>query len=222
MTKWTGITLRPLNDNYGLKKMKILPIKYDETKDWLLNVHYLQRMPSINYAFGLFEDGKCLGICTFGMPASGNLCQGICGKEWETNVFELNRMVFNNHVENGCSRLVAGAIRLLPKPMIIISYADTEYGHVGKVYQACNFIYTGLSAKRRDYIVPDGKHPKGREKTQETVERSRKHRYLFIHASKSDRKKIIQSLNYTIEPYPQGTPRRYEINHNPVTQGSLL
>ena len=202
--------------------MKVLPIKYDETKDWLLNVHYLKRMPPMNYSFGLFNDGKCLGIVTFGVPASGTLCQGICGKEWETRVFELNRMVFNEHVKNGCSRLVSGAIKLLPKPMIIVSYADTEYGHIGKVYQACNWIYTGLSAKRTNYIMPEGRHSREAKKTEETVERSRKHRYMYVHASKSDRKKIMKALNYKIEPYPQGTPSRYEINHNPITQGSLL
>ena len=203
--------------------MRVLPIKYEETKDWLLNVHYLKRMPPMNYSFGLFDDsGDCLGIVTYGVPASGALCEGICGKQWERNVFELNRMVFREPIKNGCSRLVSGSIKQLPKPMIIVSYADTGYGHVGKVYQACNFIYTGLSAKRRDWIMPEGRHSREATRTEETVERSRKHRYIFINASKSDRKKILRDLNYKIEDYPDGTPDRYEINHKPRTQGTLL
>ena len=203
--------------------MRVLPIKYDDTKDWLLNVHYLKRMPPMTYCFGLFDDdGECLGIVTYGVPASGPLCRGICGDQWERNVFELNRMVFRNPVKNGCSQLVSGSIKLLPKPMIIVSYADTGFGHVGKVYQACNFIYTGMSAKRRDWAMPDGRHPRQATRTEETVERSSKHRYIFIHASKSDRKKILKDLNYKIEPYPNGTPDRYEITHKPITQGSLL
>ena len=203
--------------------MRVLPIKYDDTKDWLLNVHYLKRMPPMTYCFGLFDDdGECLGIVTYGVPASGPLCRGICGEQWERNVFELNRMVFRNPVKNGCSQLVSGSIKILPKPMIIVSYADTGFGHVGKVYQACNFIYTGMSAKRRDWAMPDGRHPRQATRTEETVERSSKHRYIFIHASKSDRKKILKDLNYKIEPYPNGTPDRYEITHKPITQGSLL
>jgi hypothetical protein len=203
--------------------MRVLPIKYEETKDWLLNVHYLKRMPPMNYSFGLFDDyGDCLGIVTYGVPASGALCEGICGKQWERNVFELNRMVFRESIKNGCSRLVSGSIKQLPRPMIIVSYADTGYGHVGKVYQACNFIYTGLSAKRRDWIMPEGRHCREATRTEETVERSRKHRYVFINASKSDRKKILRDLNYPIEAYPDGTPDRYEINHKPITQGTLL
>ena len=143
--------------------VKVLPIKYEETKDWLLNVHYMRRMPPMNYAFGLFDDDVCLGIVTFGVPASPNLCEGICGKEWKYNVFELNRMCFVEPIKNGPSRLVSGAIKMLPKPMIIVSYADTEYGHVGKVYQACNFIYTGLSAKRNNYVDGTDRHARDME-----------------------------------------------------------
>ena len=203
--------------------MKVLPIKYDDTKDWLLNVHYLKRMPPMNYAFGLFDDGdECLGIVTYGVPASHSLCSGICGEHWERNVFELNRMVFAEPIQNGPSRLVSGSIKLLPRPMIIVSYADTEYGHVGKVYQACNFIYTGLSAKRKNYVDGSGRHSREIKKTDVMEERSRKHRYVYINAGKKDRKKIMSDLNYGIEPYPNGTPSRYEINYKPVTQGNLF
>ena len=202
--------------------VKVLPIKYEETKDWLLNVHYMRRMPPMNYAFGLFDDDVCLGIVTFGVPASPNLCEGICGKEWKYNVFELNRMCFVEPIKNGPSRLVSGAIKMLPKPMIIVSYADTEYGHVGKVYQACNFIYTGLSAKRNNYVDGTDRHAREIQKTDQMVERSRKHRYVYINANKREKKIIMSALKYPIESYPQGTPERYEINHKPITQGSLL
>ena len=47
--------------------------------------------------------------------------------------------------------LVGRSLRLLPKPSVVVSYADTAQGHVGYVYQAANFIYTGLSAKRTDW-----------------------------------------------------------------------
>jgi hypothetical protein len=201
----------------------VLPIKYEETKDWLLNVHYLKRMPPMNYAFGMFDDsGDVLGIVTFGVPASGPLCRGICGDQWERNVLELNRMCFVEPIKNGPSRLVSGAIKQLPRPTIIVSYADTGEGHVGKVYQACNFIYTGKSAERTDWKTEEGKHARSARPTEERVQRSSKHRYVFIHANKSDRKQIMRDLNYKIEPYPNGTPERYEINYKPTTQGTLL
>jgi hypothetical protein len=106
--------------------------------------------------------------------------------------------------------------------MIIVSYADTEYGHVGKVYQASNFIYTGLSAKRNNYVDGTDRHARQIKKTDQIEERSRKHRYIYINANKRDKKIIMSALKYPVEPYPQGTPSRYEINYHPVTQGSLL
>jgi hypothetical protein len=202
--------------------VKVLPIKYDETKNWLLNVHYLKRMPPISYSFGLFDNNNCVGIVTFGVPASGPLRVGICGKEWESNVFELNRMVLEKPVKNGCSRLVSGAIKLLPKPIIIVSYADTQYGHIGQAYQACNFIYTGITKERTDRSAGEGKHPRHAVDDTNRVNRSAKHRYVLISANKQDRKKILRDLNYCEKPYPKGTPAQYEINHNPVSQGSLL
>ena len=48
--------------------------------------------------------------------------------------------------------------KLLPKPKIVISFADTEQQHKGIVYQACSFTYHGLSAKRTDWKI------KGKEK----------------------------------------------------------
>ena len=38
--------------------MKVLPIQHYETKTWLLNRHYAKRIPSISYAFGLYDDNN--------------------------------------------------------------------------------------------------------------------------------------------------------------------
>ena len=54
-------------------------ITYEETKPFLLNIHYARRMPSISYAFGLFAGGQLIGVVTYGVPASAPLCKGIAG-----------------------------------------------------------------------------------------------------------------------------------------------
>lgn len=203
--------------------MRVLPIKYEETKDWLLNVHYMKRMPVISYAFGLFQDSDCLGIVTFGLPASPFLCKGICGDEWASKVIELNRMCFRQQVKNGNSYLISQAMKFMPKPMIVVSYADTKFGHLGKVYQACNFMYTGITKERTDGAPKEeGSHSRHGVDYTKRVDRSAKHRYVFISANKQDRKKILRDLNYSVEPYPNGTPDRYEINYKPITQGALF
>jgi len=130
--------------------VKVLPIKSEETHPWLLQKHYAKRIPQIMYAFGLYEESILVGICTFGIPASPALCMGICGKEYSDKVLELNRVCLLDNGKNQASYLVSNSIKLLPKPSIVVSYADTEHGHVGYVYQATNFLYTGLSANRVD------------------------------------------------------------------------
>jgi hypothetical protein len=192
----------------------VCQIETKDTKDLILNVHYAQRMPSISYAFGLFLDGNLEGVCTFGQPASPSVCDGIAGKKWANIVVELNRLTLRNNRKNEASRLVGASLRLLPKPLIVMSYADTAQGHMGIVYQATNWRYYGLSEIRTDRVFIDGtksKHGRHiistevnnlRERTV-LVLRPRKHRYVQILADKSTVKKIDTDIRYSIHPYPK-------------------
>jgi hypothetical protein len=128
--------------------LKVLPINSFEVEPWLLRKHYAKRMCPISYAFGLYDDEKLIGVVTYGLPGSPMVARGICGKEQESIVVELNRLCLMDNDKNQASFLVANSMKLLPKPTIVISYADTGQGHVGYVYQACNFIYLGLSVKK--------------------------------------------------------------------------
>lgn len=202
--------------------MEVRIITREQTKPFILDIHYAHRMPSISWAFGLYENDELIGVCTFGKPASSNLQIGICGKEYQSQVQELNRLALKYNRPNEASFFVSRCLKMLPRPMIIISYADMEQKHQGIVYQACNFIYTGLSAKRTDWKVKGMEHKHGmtiadefrgvknrskamREKYGEDFylkERSRKHRYIYFIGSKVEIKRMKKALNYKIENYP--------------------
>jgi hypothetical protein len=205
--------------------MIVLPIKNEETYPWLLKKHYAKRIPQIMYAFGLYEDSVLLGVVTYGIPASPSLCMGICGKEWSDKVLELNRLCLQDNNKNQSSFLVANSIKLLPKPTIVVSYADQAQGHVGYVYQATNFLYTGISAKRVDWTVKgfEHKHSKTlsdgmtlesiKEKYKDDfyyTERSRKHRYILFHGDKKQKKTMRNLLKYDVLPYPKGDTKQYD------------
>jgi hypothetical protein len=99
----------------------------------------------------------------------------------------------------------------------VVSFADTAEEHLGIVYQATNWLYTGLSAKRTDWTVKGiDKHghtwadkysaEQMREKFGADftlTPRSRKHRYLFINASGSRKKFLLSQLRYPILDYPK-------------------
>lgn len=190
-----------------------------ETYDFLLNIHYARRIPSISFSFGLFENGELVGVVCYGTPASSTLCRGICGDEWQKFVIELNRLVLRNNKPNEASRLVGASLKLLPKPKIIVSFADTAQDHNGIVYQATNFIYTGLSAKFRDPRVKGLEHQHhatyahglsnkqviekfGKENVY-FVERSRKHRYILFIGNKKQKMAMRSALRYEVLPYPK-------------------
>jgi hypothetical protein len=76
-------------------------IAYDETKPFLLKIHYARRMPCITDAFGLFVNGELAGVVTYGVPASRPLCIGLAGVENEKNVRELNRLCIRPDLNGG-------------------------------------------------------------------------------------------------------------------------
>ena len=89
-----------------------------------------------------------IGICTIGKPPSPSLCIGICGESESQYVYELNRLVVNDGLpKNSLSYFVSRVLQLLPQT-ILVSYADTSQNHHGYIYQATNWIYTGLTQKR--------------------------------------------------------------------------
>ena len=144
------------------------------------------------------------------------------------------------------SFFVAQCLRQLPQPNVIVSYADTSQNHHGYIYQATNWIYTGLSAKRPDYKIKGldlhsasitdslGRTDKKegikqvellREKYGDDFymeDRPRKHRYFYFIGNKKQRKEMRSNLAYKIEPYPKGDNARYKSDHNVATQGILF
>ena len=217
--------------------MKVLPIKTEETYPWLIEKHYAKRLPQIMFAFGLYVDNQIVGVVTYGIPPSPSLCTGICGQEYSDKVLELNRLCLMDNFRNQSSFLIANSIKLLPKPTIVVSYADTEQGHVGYVYQATNFLYTGLTKHRIDWAIKGQEHKHSKtisdgmsldsikEKYGDDfyhIQRSRKHRYIYFHGNKKDKKILMSKLNYETFPYPKGDSKRYDSGGKVRTQELLF
>ena len=209
---------------------KVESIKSSETYDWLRNKHYAKRIPSISYAFGLYDDKILIGICTFGSPPSNALCVGVCGEENRDKVIELNRLCLNDHkVKNLTSYFLSNCLKILPNDKIIVSYADTSQNHHGYIYQATNWLYTGLSAKRTERY--DVNNPQKHSKTvTESMnyydlavrDRPQKHRYVIFTGTKKQKKDLKKALNYKIEAYPKGDNKRYDASYKPITQLTIF
>jgi hypothetical protein len=203
--------------------MHVSQIDSKVTYPYLLNIHYAKRIPSITYAFGLFDGDELIGVVTYGTPPSAPLRRGLAGDNHISDVLELNRLCLKYNRKNEASMLVGRSLKLLPKGKYVISFADTAQGHLGIVYQACNFIYLGLSAKRTDWVIEGLEHLHGQTIADKyrgivnrveairkdygdkfkLVDRPRKHRYLYITGNSMTKKILLKDVKYKIEEYPK-------------------
>jgi len=225
-----------IKDKYIVK-----PIDSYLCKEWCLYKHYAKRLPPIEHAFGLWDDnGIMQGIVTYGTPVSSTLRE-LWNNEYK--LMELNRLVINEGLENNVlSYLVSQSFNQMPKPLVLVSYADTSKNHHGYIYQATNWIYTGLSAVFKDYYVKGMEHlhngtimdmSRGQENRVEwlrnkfgenliMIDRPRKHRYFYFLGNKKECKQMKEMLPYKIEPYPKGNNKRYDASYKPTTQTQLF
>lgn len=198
--------------------MEFNQIDYRAARDFLLPKHYSGRVPSISYAYGAYVNNQLVACLTVGKPASPSLCKGVCGVSWASNVYELNRLLRIEHYQEPLSKFVGMCLKELSKNnIILISYSDTDMHHHGYIYQACNFIYTGMTKKRTDKYTVGNKHSRHYKDTEQTgmrKVRSAKHRYLyFCTKSKKLKKEWLASLNYKIEKYPKGINKNYVLGN---------
>lgn len=205
-------------------------------KEWLLHKHYAKRIPSIIFSFGLYENKVLVGVLTIGNSPSKDLCQNVLNGLYAKNVLELNRLCTNEDIDkNANSFFISQSFKLLPKPLVLVSYADTSQNHNGYIYQATNWIYTGLSYKMNEWRqIGTNKHSRNLCKKFTTeymknnsdkfirVERPRKHRYIYFIGSKSQKKIMFKNLKYKIEPYPKGKNKRYDASYKPTIQTELF
>ena len=154
-------------------------------------------------------------MVTFGTPASRHLQVSACPTD-PAAVTELNRLwVHDSEPANSESWFVSRALRKLP-PRIVVSYADTAYGHQGYIYRALNFRYAGWTdmdrkTPRFDYVPLSGGHSRDAFRggtTGERVRRKPKVRYWTVTGNRSERRALASkcawpSLDWRELPPPE-------------------
>ena len=205
----------------SLEELKVERVANNDERvlEFIMTKHYAKRRPSISYAYLLMDkEGNALGALTYGKPASNQLCIGVCGKEYSSSVYELNRLILLDGLpKNTSTYFISRCEKLLAKEgnFIIVSYSDTGMGHNGYTYQASNFLYTGATARRTDKYVPKGKHSRHYVDSEDTAHlrkvRTSKHRYVKFVGNKRFKRDARRSLNYPVQDYPKGDNEYYEL-----------
>lgn len=125
--------------------------------------HYSGTIPKSKLAkIGVWESGRFIGAVVFGVGATSDLVKRY-GLKHEQGC-ELVRVALANHL-SPVTRIVSIAIKFLKKAFpgirLIVSFADPLQGHIGVIYQAGGWLYSGNSQPSDEYIYK-GKRWQGR------------------------------------------------------------
>ena len=128
----------------------VAPCSHRAARHAVQHWHYSRTMPVGKLVkYGVWEGGRFQGVVLFGRGATPRL--GWRYELAQTEVCELVRVALRAHT-TPVSQIVARALKLLhrgnPGLRLVVSFADTAQGHHGGIYQAGNWIYTGVALDR--------------------------------------------------------------------------
>lgn len=204
--------------------MSVVPITKATAETFVLAKHYSKRASIFWAGFGLVIDGKIEGVVVYGQPSPP--IQKHSFRDRDFRLYELCRLVVQTEEKNAASFLVGRSLQMLKKPCAIVSYADTEWGHAGIIYQATNWLYTGATKSHDHAYLVDGKrvHPitlrdRGvtdpkrwaKENGIQTLPPMEKHRYFFLTGDKKQRRSMRERMAYPVLPeYPKLPKSKYD------------
>lgn len=102
---------------------------------------------------GVWESGKFIGVVIYALGANPHLGSPYGLLQFEAA--ELVRVALTSHL-SPVSRILSIAQKFLkrqsPGLRLLVSYADTEQGHHGGIYQACGWLYSGTTQPKKDFV----------------------------------------------------------------------
>lgn len=202
----------------ALQSIRVSPIAPSVAKIIIVKNHYLGTLPGgTQMSFGVFNGDRLQGALTIGVGPA-NVHRLVHGAD-RADCGTLTRLWLSDELPwNSESRVIGIVLRALKNHTeikFLVSYADPAAGHVGYVYQATNWTYTGLSDATPLYQVGSD-HPRHARTvssrygtrsaeyfSQQGIELTRipveaKHRYLYF-LDKSWRSRLA----VPVLPYPK-------------------
>ena len=227
-------------------KILVREIEKPIAEQLIVKNHYTHKWSLCQVAYGIFhitdiespfidtKEENLIGCMVFGQPVGRSAAESISSLISINEVFELTRLWikdgFGRNIESYC---LSQSLKLLKRDYTnikaIMTYADTEQGHRGTIYQACGFYYQGnsLIALMPNYSISEVNSPYkwihsrtvfskyGSHNVKHLKKRichtfwrkkeSTKHRYVCLLGNKFEKKKILKNLKHPFLPYPKNT-----------------
>lgn len=198
-------------------------------KQVIKNYHYSKTMPTSELNFGFYIDGKLNLVVVFSQGVNRFYQEFITDDNFTNkNLWELVRLFsFDWAGKNMESYCISKCIKYIKKKYknikFLISYADPIHNHIGIIYQATNWLYTGLSQpipiykdKKTGKMIhnrtfnehskkyPDLSLKEVAEKLNiEVIPQPPKHRYIMFICSNKEKKHLMAKLRLKFFVYPK-------------------
>jgi hypothetical protein len=218
----------PQKENVEVTNLKMQIVDNSFAKQFMSSHHYSGTCPNLYYALGFYHKGQIVCMVCFGPPSGRLLAQAIMEGGNAKNVCELVRLfAFDWGPKNTESYCIGQSLSWLqnnaPDMRVVVSYADPNQGHLGIIYQATNWLYTGQGSRIVDSyeVFMDGEwiHPRSVfstygttniEKIEEKIGHKikkrlcqHKHRYIYLLGNKRQKKVTKKILKVPIVSYPK-------------------
>lgn len=213
-------------DRPRVADMTIGGVTTKDVTEFANRYHYSRTGGGQCWRWGLWHGAVLYGLVVYNLPTR-TLCESVFGAEHHDKVWHMSRLVLAETApHNSESRLIAQSLKRIeveyPHVWAVLTYAATDAGHVGTIYQATNAIYTGTGGDRHFYRDCDGNmrstygqveghsYKSGYISPTDALSRGWtvhdagvKHRYVYLLGNKSERKQRRKLLRYPSLPYPK-------------------
>lgn len=200
-------------------------IDFQDADRFIREYEWLGNIGAAKYCFGLWIGNDLAAVACYTAPAAPLAYHRLLGKDIGSAVFLLCRGASTYWAPKwAASKIISGSLRHLHREFgarAVVAYADPKAGEIGTVYQAANALYLGLTDSRgpgsyrilgqlyHARAVP--KHfGSAREKVLRRIDpnyrrfqRTKKHRYLFVLGTRSERSVLVARIQHLIQHYPK-------------------
>jgi hypothetical protein len=245
------------NEEYvDTSKVYIREISSKIAKELIVKNHYSHAWTMCSLPMGIFyksdkqdahfdygdENLDLIGVCVFGNPVGRSAAASFSSEVKLGEVYELTRLwIADGYGKNIESYVIAQCFKYIkqhrPHIKVILSYSDSEQGHMGGIYKATNAYYQGTQiALMPNFSISVTKDPydwihsrtafekfgsHNIEKLKKAIghtfwrkQESGKHRYFWILTNKKEKAKILKTLKHPTQKYPTDP----EMFNYPVTE----
>ena len=163
----TGIVMRgktpdqSTNDAFDriVRNLQVTPISQADAKNLIVRNHYLHSFPGgTKLSFGIFYQSFLMGAITLGVGPFN--VHSLVEAARPEDCLTLTRLWLSDELPRNSESHVIGmvlhALKQNTNLKFVVTYADPSSSHIGTIYQATNWLYTGLSSATPLYDIGDG------------------------------------------------------------------